>query len=174
MVSTCSVARPVLTSESRTIVRVRNPGTREQHDADGDLRHDDRALQALLAQAAAHRCAPAGNRTGERPFLRQRRDERQQQRDRHRQRERESQHHAVELDLAGARRVTRGEREEQRDSADRDRRRRRAHEGEHEILGQQQAPQPRVGPPRAPRGPRARAHGARRASASGSPRWLPR
>ena len=126
----------------------------EQHHRHGDLRDDERALQTLAPQAAAHRgsrrprsSAPSAPSFGER------RREGEEQRHGERQQQREAEHHPVEADLVGARRVALGERGEQAHAAERDERDRATApmRGEHEVLDEQEPPQPRVPAPSAAR-----------------------
>ena len=143
IVSTDSVVSPVRTSESRSIVRVSSPAPAS--------RTTDTAICAMT-RARWRRCfrtlplalrPPPAITEANVPSRRQRRHERKQERQDHRQREREAEYGAVERDLARARRIALGQRDQEAHARNRDE---RADDGarqrEDEILHQQQSPEP--------------------------------
>ena len=120
-------------------------GAGEQHHRHRDLGDDQPALQSLLPRSTGEPVR-AGRDQGTLGVLaRERRREREEQRDRDREPEREPEHHAIEPDLGGARRVPGDEADQQLEPAERDDETERGpHEREQEVLDQQQPPQPTV------------------------------
>ncbi len=120
-------------------------GAGEQHHRHRDLGDHQPALQSLLARSTGEPVRSGRDQRALGVPARERCREREQQGDRDREPEREPEHRAVELDLAGARRVAGDETDQQLEPAQGDEETQRGpNEREQEILHEQQPPQPAV------------------------------
>jgi hypothetical protein len=125
-------------------VRVSRPSARQQDDRDPNLRDNEATLQPLTAQTAAHTAHALCDPCAELSLSRQAWRIGEQDSHRHRHGDREREHHPIQANLIGARRIPLGQRDQQPEAQARQHQSERGTgERQHQVLDQQQPTKPR-------------------------------